>query len=250
MAAHLKNVTRACVLLSLWALALGMAGCKTDEAKSAGFVDKLDMSKDPSIPFQRSWKKPDFDLSKFTKLYVAPVNTDYMLKMTEWDKGVRKEDFEKDVAELAVYTRDEVKKAFREDPKHRMQVLDAPTTDPDALVVELAIIEVVPSKVVLNALGFVPFGVGMTLNAVRFIAKDTSTCAFEGRIRVASTREIVAKLADREAQQMAIVSVRGLTWYSSAKTIITQWSGQFVEIANRKPGETVKDTEVFTLKPW
>jgi hypothetical protein len=115
--------------------------------------------------------------------------------------------------------------------------------------VEVAIVEVVPSKVVLNALGYAPFGIGLAINAVRAIADDTSTCAFEARIRDASTPELVATMADREAQQLAIVTVRGLTWYGNAEAIITQWSKQFAEIANRKPGEAVQETSVFTLKP-
>jgi hypothetical protein len=250
MFSSFKAVTKAFALFSLCTIAMAIAGCKADEAKSTGFVDKTTMTQDASLPFQRSWKKPGFDKSKYTKLYVAPVNTAYMLQHTEWQKGINQADFEKDVAKLAVFTQDAIKKAFREDPKQRMQVLDAPTTDPDALIIEVAIIEVVPSKVALNALGYAPFGIGLTVNAVRMVAKDTSTCAFEARIRDASTREIVATVADREAQQLAVVSVRGLTWYSNAETIITQWSEQFVQIANRKPGETVKDVDTFTLKPW
>ena len=66
----------------------------------------------------------------------------------------------------------------------------------------------------------------------------------------AATNEVVAMVADRESEQMAIVSVRGLTWYSHAEATISQWANQLVAIANRKPGETVKDTDVCTLKPW
>jgi len=238
------------MLLCLGLLMVGLAGCKTGEAKDAGFVKKSDMAKDPSVPFQKSWKKPGFDKSTYTKLYVAPVNTAYMLKNTEWQKGERVGSFESDVEKLAVYTQDHIKTAFREDPSQRMQILDAPTTEADALIVEIALIEVVPSKVTLNALGMAPFGIGMAISAVRAVAKDTSTCAFEGRIRIASTGEVVATMADREAQQVAPVSVRGLTWYSNAETIIKQWADQFVKIANRKPGETVKDVDAFTLKPW
>ena len=57
-------------------------------------------------------------------------------------------------------------------------------------------------------------------------------------------------VADREAEQQAAVSVRGLTWYSHAHSIIGTWADQFVKTANRKPGETVEDTKSFTLKPW
>lgn len=250
MKSALKTLIPFCFLVCLSGLLIGFSGCATQEAKSAGFVEKSDMTKDPSLPFQRSWKKPGFDKTKYAKLYVAPVNTEYMLNNTEWQKGARRENFEADLAKLAVFTQDSIKKAFREDPVQRMEVLDAPTTDKDALVVEVALIEVVPSKVALNALGYAPFGVGMAINAVRAVAKDTSTCAIEARFRDASTGEIVATMADREAQQFAPVSVRGLTWYSNAETIIKQWADQFVKVANRKPDETVEDVQAFTLKPW
>jgi hypothetical protein len=82
------------------------------------------------------------------------------------------------------------------------------------------------------------------------VADDESSVAFEGRLRDAATNEVVGTVADREAQQYAPVSVRGLTWYSHAETIIDDWARQFVQVASRKPGETVKDTDAFTLKPW
>ena len=250
MIRRFKPLIAVCLLLGLCGLITVLSGCKTGEAKAAGFVDKSTMAKDPSLPFQKSWKKPDFDKSKYSKLYVAPVNTDYMLTMTEWQESSRKNEFKSDLAKLAVFTQNAIKKAFREDPVQRMEVLDSPAKTPDTLTVEIALIEVVPSKVALNALGYAPFGVGLAINTVRAIEKDVSTCAFEGRIRDAATGEIVATMADREAQQYAPVSVRGLTWYSNAETIITQWADQFVKVANRKPGETVKDVDAFTLKPW
>jgi hypothetical protein len=114
----------------------------------------------------------------------------------------------------------------------------------------MALTEVVPSKVVLNALGYAPFGIGLAIKAVRGIAQDVSTVAFEARLHQASTREVVAMMADREAEQKALVSVQGLTWYSHTHSIIDAWADQFVKVANRKPGETVEDTKQFTLKPW
>jgi len=250
MKPRLNAITPVLILLFIGGFAISITGCKTGEAKGAGFVEKSNMVNDPSVPFQKVWKKPGFDKSTYARLYVAPVNTQYMLTMTDWQKGMREEDLKSDLASLAVFTQDAVKKAFREDPAQRMQILDNPTKDKDALIIEIALIEVVPSKVALNALGMAPFGIGLTVNVVRKIAKDTSTCAFEARIRDAATGEVVATMADREAQQLSVVSVRGLTWYSNAETIIKQWADQFVKIANRKPGETVEDVKGFTLKPW
>lgn len=229
-----------------------LAGCKAKPAKDAGFVDSQQMKKDPTLPFQKTWEKPGVDRAKYKRIYIAPVNTAYMLKNTDWQKGEiqKKEDIERDVAKLGVYATDQLKKAFREDKQHRFEVVDALPSSPDALILELALIEVVPSKVTLNALGYAPFFIGTGVTVFRAITNDVSSAAFEARLRDAGSGEIVALYADREQEQAAIVSVRGLTWYSHAETMIRQWSQQFVQVLSRKPGQKVKDTDPFTLQPW
>jgi hypothetical protein len=61
--------------------------------------------------------------------------------------------------------------ALRPDLHHRFRVIDGPTNDARTLVLEVALTEVVPSKVLLNALGFAPFYVGTGISVVRTIAK-------------------------------------------------------------------------------
>ena len=220
-------------------LVASLSGCKAGEATSSGFTTAELMDHDPSLPFHKIWRKPGVDFQHYTKLYVADVNTDYMLQHTDWQKGERKQQIEADVKDLGVYTKQSIEKAFQEDPQHRFRVLSAPSKDPDALTFEVAITEVVPSKVVLNALGYAPFGIGMAVTAVRSVAKDQSSAAFEARVLDGATNEVIAMAADRESEQFAPVSVRGLTWYSHAKTMVDHWSKQFVQVANRRPGEMV-----------
>ena len=129
-------------------------------------------------------------------------------------------------------------------------MLDVPSHDPHSLVLEVAIIEVVPSKVLLNALGYAPFFVGTGITVVRTLANDKSTVAFEARVRDAATGEVVALAADREAEQFTPVDLRGLIWYSDAEGIIDDWSHQFVTIANAKPGEKIEASARFRLLPW
>jgi hypothetical protein len=249
-----RQINRAAIgiagLVFTFAAVVGFTGCKADEAPSTGFTTAKMMDKDPTLPFHRVWKKQGVDFHRYNKLYVANVNTEYMMAQTDWQKGMRKEEIEADVQKLRAYTKQAVEQAFQKDPKKRFQVVSAPSGDGSTLIMEMALTEVVPSKVVLNALGYAPFGIGMAITGVRMIAKDESSVAFEARLRDASTKEVIAMVADREAEQFAPVSVRGLTWYSHAETMVDQWAQQFVEIANRQPGETVKDTDAFTLKPW
>lgn len=238
------------IFIMLFAMTFNVAGCSVDRASSAGFVNTSSMHEDPTLPFQRVWIKPGFDKSKYNKLYVAAVDTNYMLEETDWQQGVRKGEMKEDVKQVAIYTREAIKKSFREDPNARFQIVNTPTEAKDALVIEVAIVEVVPSKVVLNALGYAPFGIGLGIKAVRMMAKDQSSVAIEARIRDASTHEIVTMIADRRIEQAAVISTNAFSWYSHAYNIIDAWAKEFVQIANRKPGETVEGMERFTLKPW
>jgi hypothetical protein len=43
--------------------------------------------------------------------------------------------------------------------------------------------------------------------------------------------------ADREQGKIAPVNPRALTWYGEANVIIDEWADQFVQTANRRPGE-------------
>jgi len=40
-------------------------------------------------------------------------------------------------------------------------------------------------------------------------------------------------------QDVGPIDMTRMTWYGPAKTIINQWAKQFVQIANRKPGEMI-----------
>lgn len=239
-----------CVSISILLVTAMLVGCKAAPAPSVGFADPSVMKNDPNVPFNKFWRKPGVDWKNYDKIYVAEINTAYMLRMTDWQKGERKADIERDVRKLADHARASIMKAFREDPHHRFQVIDSPTQDPHALVFEVALIEVVPSKVLLNALGYAPFFVGTGITVVRTIANDKSSAAFEARTRDASTNQVVMLAADREAEQFAIVDLRGLTWYSDAEGIIDVWSRQFVLVANQKPGEKIEGAPTFRLLPW
>jgi hypothetical protein len=54
----------------------------------------------------------------------------------------------------------------------------------------------------------------------------------------------------RPSEKFSLVNVKDLTWYGHAKAILREWADQFVKIANKQPGEIVKDSAPFDLKPW
>ena len=251
-------------LLTLFCLlGLVLAGCSSmrsgsnelkaaaiEPAPDAGFIKNPELqAKREDLPFHKVWIKSDFDKSGYKALVVAPVNTEYIMEMdwlhkagsASWVSNVKK-----DIEKLAIYFHDEVVKQFTEDPNKRFQVIENPAMPESAtLRLELALIEINPSQPVLHAAGWLVPGGGTAAGAV-----NKRTAAFEGRLRDLQTGEVVATFADRDMQDVGPIDLTRLTWYGPAKGIMDQWAEQFVQIANRKPGESVTDPTPFTLRPF
>jgi len=219
-------------------------------AADAGFIDQPErQSKYADLPFQKVWIKPDFEKSGYQELVVAPVNTQYMLQM-DWLHQLSSASLigsvQKDIEELALYFHDQVVKEFKDDPKQRFRIIQNPEQHRQpTLRLELALIEINPSQPALHAAGWLIPGGGTAAGVV-----NQRRAAFEGRLRDMQTGEVVATFADRDMQDAGPLDLTRLTWYGPAKGIMDQWAKQFVQIANRKPGEMVTDPTAFTLRPF
>lgn len=218
-------------------------------APDAGFIEHPERQHNPeNLPFQKVWLNPDYDRSQYQSIIIAPVNTDHMLEMSWWKRVNPRHKaglFKKDVDQLARYMQERVREAFIEDRQQRYWVVDdvvGPT-----LCLEMALIEVVPSKAGLHALGWLPLVPG--LGTAASLANERSA-AFEARLRDAETGEVLVTFADRERQKAGPIDMRRLTWYGPARKIIDNWAGQMVQVANRQPGEEVSDDIPVTLRPW
>jgi hypothetical protein len=260
-----QTIKKNSVILALSLCVIGpLSGCSTiqsgsntakavwvNPAPDAGFIEQTDRQVNKAdLPFHKVWIKPGFDINKYKELVVAPVNTQYMQQMS-WLHRLSSanwlRDVERDIAELALYFHDQVVKDFRTDPNHRFQVIEYPAQPKQpALRLELALIEINPSKPVLHAISWAgPIGTSAAAGVV-----NQRRAAFEGRLRDLQTGEVVATFADRDMQDVGPIDLTRLTWYGPAKGIMDQWSKQFVQIANRKPGEVITDPVAFTLRPF
>lgn len=256
-----KHLTRMGMVVTMMLLAAGCSTVATESnalkaeavepAPDAGFIEHPELQgKRADLPFQKVWIKPGFDKSGYRELIVAPVNTDHMEKM-DWMHRLSSANIlgnvKKDTAELGQYFREQVIKKFREDPNHRFIVIEyAQQHRHPALQLELALIEIDPSQSVLHAMSWAgPPGTGTAAGMI-----NQRRAAFEGRLRDLQTGEVVATLADRDMQDAGPLDLTRLTWYGPAKGIMDRWAEQFVQIANRKPGEMVTDPVPFTLKPF
>lgn len=249
----MNRPARGPVLILVLVAAFASAGClrKAKPGQSAGFIPPENLEKPGDLPFQKAWRGLG-NWDQYTEIYIAPLNTEYLREMTWWERLERGDKVKEDAKELALYAQSAFRQAFERDPKHRFKVVDVPT-GPKTLIAEIAIVEVVPNKVVLDALGYAAGPVaGPAGSAAANVQTATtqSTVAFEARMRDGGTKEVVAMFADREQEKYFPVNLKDLTWYGHAKSIINEWAGQFVRVANQQPGEIIKDSPLFDLKPW
>ena len=253
------------VLLGAALAAVGCESTKKMEAKvieappapDAGFLNDADkMKPQPEVaPFNRMWIAPDADFKRYTKVYVAAVDTHHVLAMTLWQEvNLRQYDVKKDIADLAVEFHDDLVKAFREDPKKHYQVVDdVKQIDAQTLMIEAALVELVPSKAWLGVLGTAawaaPVVVGVPLGTAAAFA-DTGYVSMEVRMRGGDSGSVLFRAADRESGPMRVIDARSMTWYGNTHEILGQWSDELVAFTNAAPGETVKHSADFTLSPW
>ena len=63
-------------------------GCKAGPGKTTEFFgDTNGMVQDPTVEtFHKVWVRDDVDWYKFKKIFIAPVNTQHLRKMSWWGK--------------------------------------------------------------------------------------------------------------------------------------------------------------------
>lgn len=244
------------LILALFMVSLAAwSGCQTAHkatkpapAQVTAFLPEPQKLKEqkPTFPFNKLWFDDGFDWRKYNKIVVAPVDTEHLLKQDWWKKLNEQKavsDPKKDCITIGNYMRKAFQTAVREDPQKRFAVVDAP--EPGALILELALVDLVPTKAFLNAVETV---VGFVIFPVAFLTTlNSGSVAMEGRIKDVQTGKIVCMFTDRENGSFAIIDAAGLTWYRHAENIIQEWSRNFVAIANSE--DYLKVKRKFPFKP-
>jgi hypothetical protein len=222
---------------------------KAQPAAGTGYVPMQQLAKDPDLPFDKAWIKPGVDWTRYRTIYIAPVNTDHLLRANWWQESIRADQMQQDVQNMAAFMRTQFITACQNDPRHRLRVVMSP--EKGSLSLEMAITELVPSKVLLNVVKVAgPYGSGLAAGALERGAEAQSTVAFEARVQDTDTGQIVAMVADRQYATLRPIDLKGFTWYGNAEDIVEQWAKQAVEVANRRPGDHIKPASTFSLMPW
>ena len=240
--------TLVALTLGLSLMITGCAALKAAPSTGAGFVPMAQMAPRADLPFQKVWFKAGVDFTRYKSIYIAPVNTGFLMQSNWWQQNFRQGQMQEDLALMAQYMRDEFKTAFANDPLHRFRVVEAP--EADSLTFELALTELVPSNVALSVLEYAPYGGGTAVRIMERATGAESTVAFEAKMKDSATGEVLAMFADRQVKKIRIIDFKAFTWYAHGREIIREWAEQFVNLANRRPGEVIEGSSAFTLIPW
>ena len=139
------------MLLLLQACSSLSSAFRASPAPDSGFIDTPDQMTEwrERLPLDKVWiyDREDFHKlrERFTKIHFALVTTNFLLKSGWWNSlnQVDKEDYRKDVSEMAKYIKEAFERAFKDDPKHRFTVVQEPDHE--------TIIGVVQSRVTFRA---------------------------------------------------------------------------------------------------
>jgi hypothetical protein len=222
---------------------------KAPPAAGTGYVPMQQLAKNPDLPFDKAWIKQGVDWRRYRTIYIAPVNTDYLVRANWWQETIRADQMQRDVQNMATFMRTQFITAFQNDPRQHLRVVMSP--ERGSLTLEMAITELVPGHVLLNVIKVAgPYGSGLAAAALERGTEAQSTVAFEARLKDTDTGETVSMFADRAYATARPIDLKGFTWYGNAEDIVKQWAQQFVEVANRRPGEVIKPASTFSLMPW
>ncbi|OGV37285.1 MAG: hypothetical protein A2X48_21200 [Lentisphaerae bacterium GWF2_49_21] len=235
-----------------------VSGCTTmydwlraDPAPQTSFLDgsgKL-VAQSPDFPFRKMWVDKNVDLNKYNKIVVAPVNTKFLMNSTAWNKldaRTMEGEVKEDSVEMAKYMECSFRNAVTYDKKRRFTLAD--NAGPDTLSLEIALVQLEPTKAELNVVENV---VGIVIWPVSFLTVfNSGSTAFEGILRDSQTGKIVCTFADREMDEAAIFNIPGFTYYGNAKYFTDRWSGQFLDFMNAKDYTQLKTDFPFKLIVW
>lgn len=216
-----------------------LGGCSNKgKVADTGFLeDPQRMTSSDKYPFNRQWFDTTIDWSKYHHVYIPPVNIDHLKHLSWWQKASLDTDIKASAEQFALYTRNQFIEAFNQS-NGRFSVVNAP--GPDVLVIEVAIVELVPTKAWLNTIEF----------GAMLMAFDKGFTAIESRMRDGGTGQVVATLADGESGRATVFSTADFSWWGHSKNTIEYLAKTFEEVLADGWQGRVSSRSSFALITW
>jgi hypothetical protein len=202
--------------------------------------------------FDATWVSPKLKgqaaYTSFDKIYIAPVYTGYLQQQSWWaSQNVGKRStLQQDANQLGARTHAAFSSHIARYPNAKFRLAGQPS--PGTLVLEIAIVELVPSKRFWN---MASSGAGFAVPGAGFLsAVGKGKIGIEGRVSDGATGEVLGIFKDTEIDKSALISIDQYTWYLGAEENIDDWAKGFAELINTPPSHVVEDTPRFKVSSW
>lgn len=199
------------------------------------------MAKNKQYPFQRSYRKPGADLSKYESIFVASAKMQGLKERTDFQRLNTRAltgSYESDVQTFADEMKGRFEKVFSSSEEKAFEIEEEPSVSSTGLLLEPNLVELIPGRPTVQAARYFVPGVGIL---------NRPSVAIEVRLRDLSTGEVVFAFADREKAEWSYADLQKHTYYGAQRREVSRWGKQLTEILAAEEGEKVKDT--FPIKP-
>lgn len=237
----------------------GISGCRSSQPDETVVIPpeyaKVMKTYSENDTPHRAWGDPA-QIRKYDKIIVEVEISPTQLEQSWWAKqNIRRlvASTESDMKYVADYAQKSFAEAFAKSRDFKLVKKPGPGT----LVLEFAIVQVVPNKPVLGAVsnlsGLTP--IGLILLPVKLgtkgVAENTGgAVAMESILRDSETGKILAVFADREKGRVALFNAREFLVYSGVRAIIDQWTANLVTALDQiKAGEKVNVSQPVQFTP-
>ena len=164
------------------------------------------------LPFQRAWRDPKVDISKYKNIVVRPVTTSF-IKPDQWKESESKflpskRRYIRRCERLAKYWSGSLNKAFSSPVCLFYKINDA--NQPNTLILETALTE------------------------VRFAPSPLASCGFEARVIDASNGKIIATVSDRRRPSVKAMATKTKSISTLNESICDEWSEELFKASNQE----------------
>ncbi|YCM42812.1 DUF3313 family protein [Verrucomicrobiaceae bacterium 227] len=213
----------------------------------SGFLGKDDarMAKNPSLPFSRSWKNPEADLSKYQKIAVKPMMTDRLRPLGSGLSAASERNIgeirKKDATEFASFTSGQFHTKLNESPGREAtlsQSKSGSTKSEGTMILETNLVEFVPGKPAAQVVKLLfPFAGFLNRPSV----------GMEGRLVDAKSGKTLFAFSDRETPEPGFFDLQKFSYYGTQRREATRWAGQLRKVV--EDNATTKVSDPFFIQP-
>lgn len=231
--------------------AVTLASC-TIQLKPTPFLSHgSELTEGGKLPFSGTWLPDEQRLIEASRragrILIRNVSIDYAAKaIDESDRTERAKTYRKEeLAEMARYMKERFKSSILEKAQRPIEIVEEP--GPDMIILELAIVEVVPTNAGASAVATVG-GIFLPGTGV-LTALAQGTIAMEGRVLDSNTGDPLMEFKDRASDRASAFSLKDYQEYAHIRSVIDRWAAQYAELQAGNFEGKVSGSLPFTLNP-